>query len=122
MINIGMKNTKNKGVLHFLVYREPSSKEYTGVCLELGLVEVSENPDFLKQSLIDAARGYVHTIIKENLSDELLNVKPSKEYVELYMNALNSLSIDKKTEKSKQTLNDIFVFTKPIKDSRLAMA
>lgn len=115
-----MKNTKNTGILHFLIYKELLSKEYTGVCLELGLLEVSENPDYLKQSLIDAAKGYVHTIIKENLSDDLLNIPPTKEYKERYLKALQSLRIDIKTEKPKKTPSDIFVFTKAI-DTRAFM-
>ena len=109
-----MKNTKNRGILHFLIYKEHSSKEYTGVCLELGLLDVSENPDYLKQSLIDAAKGYVHTIIKEKLSDDLLNISPAKEYKELYLRALQSLRIDRKIEKVEPKLNDILVFTKQI--------
>lgn len=81
-----MKNTKEKGTLHFLIYKKMDSKEYTAICLELGLVEVSQNPDYLKESVVDAAKGYVHTVIKENLSDELLNLTPPKEYLKIYSN------------------------------------
>lgn len=109
-----MKNTKKMGILHFLIYKEPVSEEYTGVCLELGLLEVGKNPDYLKQSLIDAAKGFVHTIIKEDLPDDFLNVPPAKEYEKLYLNALQSLRIGTKSDKLVSKSDDVFVFTKPL--------
>lgn len=112
-----MKDTKTKGELHFVIYREPETKEYVGLCLELGLLEVSENPDYLRQSLIDAARGYVLTVAQEEMSDDLLNTRPSKEHQELYETALRALRL--KREERNYTLRDVLVFSRPMMEAGL---
>ncbi|KKR67837.1 MAG: hypothetical protein UU09_C0020G0006 [Microgenomates group bacterium GW2011_GWA2_40_6] len=67
-------NTKKRGLLRFFLYRE--AKHYVGVCLDLDLVEFGDNLQELQKSICEAAQAHVDAVIKNNLSDDLLN-KPA---------------------------------------------
>ena len=81
-----VKNTKEKGLLEFLVYLEKST--YIGVCLTLDIVEEGKDPAKLLKSIQEAATSHVILVIKKNLSDELLNRPAPDEYWERYFKAM----------------------------------
>ena len=47
-----MKNTKKQGQFTFLIYKKAKDKFYTGVCLDLDIVEENEDPVALRKSLV----------------------------------------------------------------------
>ncbi|MCX6809764.1 MAG: hypothetical protein NTZ65_03410 [Candidatus Berkelbacteria bacterium] len=68
-----MENTKRQGQFRFVIYRRARDKNYTGVCLDLDIVEEGKDPVALRKSLEEAARGLLETVCRGNLSDKLLN-------------------------------------------------
>jgi hypothetical protein len=86
-----MKNNKEAGVLHFVVYQDASSKEYCGLCIELGLFDSSTDLEALKKNLADAARGYVRTVMKKGLSEDLLQIEPTQDHIEILKKSLSAL-------------------------------
>jgi predicted RNase H-like HicB family nuclease len=78
-----IKNTKKEGVIEFLVYKDKAG--YTGVCLTFDIVEQNNDPSKLMKSLKEAAELHLETVIKNNLSDDLLNRYTPKEYWNKYL-------------------------------------
>ena len=114
-------NTKEKGILRFLVYFEPKDNEFVGICMDLGIIKTGKNPVLVEQDVTEAAMGYVETICKEQLSDRLLNQKPPKEYIEVFNNyiAITSggkefTSLGKRKEKQVLDLTSMKTFLKPL--------
>lgn len=104
-----MKNTKKTGKLRFIFYKRAKDKKYTGACLELGLISESPNLDYLKESLVDAAKGYVENIIAHNLDEKLLNQPAPQEYWEIYKIILKELNEPKQND-----AQESFVFSIPV--------
>ncbi len=76
------KNTKQSGTTEFLVYKEDSG--YVGVCLTFDIVEEGSDPIELMKSIKEAAELHLETVMKNDLSDELLNRYAPNEYWEKY--------------------------------------
>lgn len=85
---LGLKNTKERGKLEFVIY--PDGKRYIGVCLTLNIIEEGTDPSKLIENIKEAAFGRVLLVIKENLSDDLLNNPAADEYWEKYFKALEA--------------------------------
>jgi len=85
------KNTKEKGVIEFLVYKEANT--FIGVCLTFDILEEGKDPTELMNSLREAASLHLETAIKNNLSDDLLNryapEKHWKKYFEVRLKQMN---------------------------------
>jgi predicted RNase H-like HicB family nuclease len=79
------KNTKERGVMEFLAYKEGTS--FVGVCLTLDIVEEGSDPVELMRSLKEAAELHVETVVKHNLSDDLLNRHAPAKYWKRYFAA-----------------------------------
>lgn len=64
----------------------PSKRKgwYTAVCLELGIIREGRDVFGLQQQINKLAARYVASAVKHNLSDELLNQKLPKSYVDKY--------------------------------------
>jgi predicted RNase H-like HicB family nuclease len=95
-----IKNTKKEGVIEFLVYKDKTG--YTGVCLTFDIVEEGSNPTELMKSLKEAAELHLETVIKNNLSDELLNRYAPEEYWKKYFELLEGIK-KPRSEKSKNS-------------------
>lgn len=93
MLGGAMKNTKEKGTIQFLVYK--SGKSYVGVCLTFDIVEEGSNPKELTQSIIEAAKLHLETVIKHDLSDDLLNRPAPKEYWDKFYATLREIESQK---------------------------
>ena len=72
------KNTKERGIIECLVYKE--SNAFVGVCLTFDIVEEGDNPTELMKSVREAAELHLETVIRNNLTDELLNRYAPEEY------------------------------------------
>ena len=83
------KNTKEQGTIECLVYKDGDN--YTGVCLTFDIVEEGNNPIELMSSIKEAAHLHLETVIRENLSDELLNRYAPEEYWNKYFEAIKEI-------------------------------
>ena len=115
------KNTKEKGLLRFLVYFDPKDNEFVGICMDLSLIKTGRNPLEVERDVVEAAMGYVETVCKENLPDKLLNQKPPKEYIDVFNNylALTSgskefKSLIKRKKEQELDLASMKTFLKPL--------
>lgn len=79
------KNTKEKGLMEFLVYSEDD--KFIGVCLTFDIVEEGSDPVKLMESIKEAAQLHLDVVIKEDMSDELLNRFAPEEYWGKYFEA-----------------------------------
>ena len=86
------RNTKESGVIEFLTYKEGAS--FVGVCLTFDIVEEGSDPVELGQSLKEAAELHLETVIKNDLSDDLLNRYAPEEYWEKYFEATTNIRND----------------------------
>lgn len=82
---------KESGVLNFLTYKDKETEKYCGICVQLGLYIEGDNLEEVRTNLAESARGYVKTVMKDNLSGELLDVKPTEETISIYKEAIKSL-------------------------------
>lgn len=72
------KNTKERGTIECLVYKENNT--FVGVCLTFDIVEEGDNPTELMKNVREAAELHLETVIRNNLTDELLNRYAPEEY------------------------------------------
>lgn len=98
-------NTKQKGELTFLMFREDS--DYVAVCLNFDLVEYGKDPKKLWESIQEAALSYLEATKKRGASDEYLNVGTDKKYLDMlkdveYVAELNKRKKLKKFQKPKK--------------------
>jgi hypothetical protein len=115
MKNVGSKNTKQRGILRFFIYFDKTDREFVGVCVDLGIVKTSNDPNRLKQDLESAAIGYLEVINKNNLPDYLLNQKPPKIYIDIF-NEIQSAIEASGPDKYKVDLNETQTFFKRVAD------
>jgi len=113
-----MRNTKKQGLLRFLIYKRSKDKLFTGICLDLDIVEQSENPEKLRKSLEKAAQGYIEAVIKKDLDGELLNKPAPKKYwkiiseIEKYLRLIHKVSVPKQ----RVPITNSQIFTKELKE------
>ena len=88
------KNTKEKGLIEFLVYPEGHGHQFIGVCLTFDIVEESTDPVQLMESIKEAAELHLEIVIKENMSDDLLNRYAPQKYWDKYFKALKETGQD----------------------------
>ncbi|MEK7541889.1 MAG: hypothetical protein AAB533_03515 [Patescibacteria group bacterium] len=111
-----VKNTKERGLLEFLVY--PERGKYVGVCLTLDIIEEGRDPAKLLKSIQEAATSHVLFVIKKNLGDELLNRPAPEEYWERYFKAMEQRVDDGRSLKDKP----VYFFQMPMPLNRGALA
>lgn len=85
------KNTKEKGLIEFLVY--PEANKFVGVCLTFDIVEEGADPVQLMESIKEAAVLHLEIVQKENMSNELLNRFAPEEYWDIYFRALDKRGV-----------------------------
>ncbi|XOB46609.1 MAG: hypothetical protein ACKKMV_00280 [Candidatus Nealsonbacteria bacterium] len=82
-----MRNTKKKG--KFTIFTYPQKPNYfIGVCLEFDLITEGQTLVEAKENIFRASVSYLQTIIKNNLSDKLLNFPPDPKYLKEYTKLL----------------------------------
>jgi len=80
-----MKNTKEKGVLHFRIFKW--NGRYLGICRETGFVEEAETFDVVKKKLIsgtEALLGALHKS-KQNLEPSVNTTPPFRYLLYFYL-------------------------------------
>jgi hypothetical protein len=103
-------NDIDKGQATVLIVESRDKKSYLGICYELALVLESDSEDALIEDMIEAARGYVSVVRKNNLpSDQLLNrshllPKKYKVLFEEFMSRVNG----EKTQKLPKEYEEAF--------------
>lgn len=90
-----MKNTKREGKFTLFVYREKSNY-YIGVNLDFDLIQEGKNAPETMEKIKEVSLGFLETVIKKNLSDDLLNRAAPKEYWEKYRTFLQKRAETKK--------------------------
>ncbi|MEI7709701.1 MAG: hypothetical protein WCI76_03225 [bacterium] len=98
------KNTKDKGTVEFLVYKE--GETFVGVCLTFDIIEEGSNPEKLMESIQEAARGHLKVVRANNMSDDLLNRYAPKEYWEIYYKVIGDIQ----SKKSVKSPYSFFIF------------
>ena len=83
------KNTKKEGIIEYIVYKD--GKDYIGVCLTFDIVEEGNNATELMKSIKEAAELHLETVIKNKLSDDLLNRYAPKKYWIKYFDSAKTL-------------------------------
>lgn len=113
-----MKNTKERGLFRFIVYKKVGDKNYTGVCLDLDIIEENKDPIILRKSLEEAAQGYLEVVCKNKLDDKLLSKSAPKQYWQILKDLENYFHLLHQTSGPKQALpiQDSQIFTKRIKN------
>jgi hypothetical protein len=106
-------NTKQKGVMEFLVYKEKSN--FVAVCLTFDIVEEGKEATELIKSITDAAKLHLETVIKHKMSDELLNRYAPLKYWKKYFRATEQI----KTQSLKPISN--YPVVSPYKQSSLRL-
>ncbi len=86
------KNTKEKGLVEFIVY--PDGDNFVGVCLTFDIVEEGNDPVALMESIKEAAQLHLDVVIKEDMLEELLNRFAPQEYWDKYFKALREMGQD----------------------------
>ena len=105
-------NTKEKGVMEFLVYKDKSA--FVGVCLTFDIIEEGNNPVLLMRSIRESAELHLKTVRKNNMPNDLLNRYAPQEYWEKYFKVTDQI----KTQSKKNTNN--YPVVSPYTQSRLS--
>jgi len=82
-------NTKKEGMVEILVYKEKNV--FVGVCLTFDIVEEGNDALAVLKSIKEAVQLHLNTVIKNNMSDNLLNRYAPLEYWEKYFEATKKI-------------------------------
>ena len=74
-----MRNTKKQGRFTLFVYPERPNY-YIGVCAEFDLIQEGKTIPETMERIKEASINYLKTVIKFNMSDDLLNREAPKEH------------------------------------------
>ncbi len=108
-----IQNTKEEGLVNFLIYRDSRAKHYTAVCLTFDIVEHGKDPVKLRESIEEAALLHIEAVVEGNLDSKLLNRSaPKKYWKKLYDSMVNyEQSLKESNEKpigDKSIVSDIW--------------
>lgn len=107
------KNTKNKGLIEFFIYKEKDI--FVGVCLTFDIIEEGKDPKKLMDSLHEAALLHIKTVINKNLSEDLLNRYAPTIYWKKYFDHLDELGKAKlQKQKLENTIQQSCVYNEKI--------
>lgn len=75
-------NTYKNGAVTYLVFKEDNS--FVGVCLEFDLEVIAKTRIEAKERIEDYSKAWLENVVKNKLSEELLNKPASKKYWNIY--------------------------------------
>lgn len=84
-----MRNSKDLGTVTIFTYQQ--GKKFISVCLELDIVKKGSDKEEINREISESIVGYVKTIVKEGLGDQLLNRPAEKKYWDKYDEFLATL-------------------------------
>lgn len=100
--NEGLKNTKERGKFTLFAYQHKPGY-FVGACLEFDLIVEGKTLIEAKKNIFRASISYLLTVIKNKLSDKLLNCPPDPVYLKEYIRLLKRRAgIMEKIEKGKK--------------------
>ncbi len=82
-------NTYKKGTLRYLFIQE-DKQQVVGVCLDLDILVEGNNFEKVKEELLKVSKEHVGFVIKNKLSEKLLNRHSPKKYWNLYENVVSA--------------------------------
>lgn len=111
------RNTKNRGVLHFRIFRWDG--RFIGVCKETGFVEEGSGFDEVKNKLINGSTTLLRAVIKskQNLEPSL-NTSPPLKYA-IYFHLAPLLSFVESFKDSSLKENGFLSFNQPVSSLRV---
>ncbi|MDO8472139.1 MAG: hypothetical protein Q7S64_03280 [bacterium] len=115
-----MKNTKERGILRYLIYKDTRADEYVGVCVDIGLIKVGTNNANVKRDLINASKGFVRTVCEQNLSNGLLNQQPPQQYMDIFNEIVESYKLKRINQATKDIINEADTFSRTLPSLCLA--
>jgi|SRR3989344_8609559 len=68
-----MRNTKNEGQISIVIFKARRGSGYVAVCPQLALIREGGKLSPLKRQIVDLAKKYAESVIKNNLDERLLN-------------------------------------------------
>lgn len=83
------KNTKERGLIEYFMYKDGG--KFVGVCLTFDIVEEGQDPVALMKSIEEASALHLEVVIKERMSDDLLNRYAPSAYWSKYFQALKQI-------------------------------
>lgn len=113
-----MRNTKQQGQFRFVIYKKVGDRYYTGVCLDLDIVEEDKDPVILRKSLEEAAQGYLEAVCENKLDNKLLNQSAPEQYWQILKDLENYFRLLHQSSQSRQSspIQDSQVFTRNVHD------
>ena len=75
-----MRNTKRSSILTFLIIPSQKKGWFTAMCFELGLIREGKDAWVLKQQITKLAIRYFESVVKNNLSEDLVNQSLPRRY------------------------------------------
>lgn len=75
-------NTYKSGRMSYLVFKD--KRGYTGVCLEFDLIINTDTLDEAKEQITELSRAWVENVLKNKLSEELLNKPAPAKYRRMF--------------------------------------
>ena len=97
-------NTKKQGVVKFLIYRDKGDSMSTAVCLTFDIVEHGKDLEELKNSIEEAARIHLESVVANKLNDGLLNRSAPQKYWKILFEAMEAKENSTNQEKNKQEI------------------
>lgn len=88
------QNTKEKGIIEFLVYKEKDT--FVGICLTFDIIEEGKDAIKLMSSITTSANLHLDTVIKNKMSDELLNRYAPEKYWKKYFKVTSDIKFQSK--------------------------
>jgi len=84
-------NTKEEGMVEILVYKEKDV--FVGVCLTFDILEEGIDTLSVLKSIKEATQLHLDTVIKNRMSDDLLNRYAPDEYWKKYFEATKKIQV-----------------------------
>jgi len=75
-------NTKQKGIARIFIF--PEKDKYKAVCLDFDLIEEARTIKEVEKKITKVIAGYITTVCKNNLDDQLLNRHTEEKYWKMY--------------------------------------
>jgi len=109
-------NKITRGQIKFIIFKKKGDKLFTGVCLDFGMVIQGKTIDEVKNELSVVSLGYLKTVKKEKLSEDLLNNQAEKKYFDLYEAFLKSAKEEKPLKSAIKSIDECCVSLNNLKN------
>lgn len=98
---MAMKSQNIEVEVNFIIYRKKSDTVYTAVCLDFDIVETGDHLEALKESIEEAAKLHIETVLENNLSQNLLHRSAPQKYWKQLYEAMEAYENKLKDKRSK---------------------